>query len=230
MSTNSSGTGEQGSSFLSEIRGGGGAGGADPVPVPRKGGRVTSGMILVAGLIALSGGVLYGMRVYGRNLGMKLDKFDAAITETKKDPKTDAETARIMAELERHGTPVQVPADQIRRDPFVLVGLASAVPDVRTPVVEAAKPDPMAALEQEIRGRFEQLELTSVMMGSSPVARINGRIYRVNDSIARTFTVMEISDRQVTLGWGGKSFVLRMKSDQAATEDDELSPVRGPRR
>ena len=229
MSNNTGGTGDQGSSFLSEIRGGGAAG-AEPMPVPRKSGRLTSGMILVAALVALSGGVLYGMRVYGRNLGMKLDKFDAAITETKKDPKTDAETARIMAELERHGTPVQVPADQIRRDPFVLVGLASAAPDVRTPVVEAAKPDPMAALEQEIRGRFDQLELTSVMMGSNPVARINGRIFRVNDTIARTFTVLEISDRQVVLGWGGKNFVLRMKSDQAPVEEDELAPSRGPRR
>lgn len=229
---------ESGSSFLAEIRGSAASeGGASPAPASAR--RLSSTYILAAVMTALSAGALLGMRAYGKQSGIRIDKFDTeGFKPVRSETVTAAQTQRILAELERHGTPLQIPAEVIPKKVFVL-GTGTPVATVDSSGKASAEAERRAreAAEKERREReaalaekFKSLEVTAVVMGARPVVRISGKLYRVGDTVAKTFSVLEITDRGVKLGFEGAEYELSIKqalnSDGSRPEDEAENPRR----
>lgn len=206
------------STFLSELRGTSTQGES---PTPSRSSRVVSTHILAVALLAFGGAALYGMRVYSQRTGMAGAKVEVSFTPLGADSVTEAQTRRVLADLERQGVPEQVPLEATRRNPFAIApaGLAMPVDDSdrrlseeqRRLAEEKARTD--SAREQEIAQTLETLEITSVMLGPRPIARINGKIYRVGDKVAKVFAVLEIGERGVKLGCDGREYERIMKSE-----------------
>lgn len=230
---------EGGSSFLSEIRGS--AANTEGAPPPKPARRISSSYIIAAVMITMSTGALFGMRSYGKNSGLKLDKFDADFKPVKSESATAAQTQKILAELEAHGTPIQISADAITRNPF-LMGTTTpvvALPDANGKINLEAERRAREAAERErnakevaISDTLRNLEVTAVIMGQRPVARVSGKLYRAGDTIAKLFVVLDITERGVKLGYDGKEIEIAMKttlnSDGTKPEEDpaDHSPTR----
>lgn len=232
---------EAGSSFLSEIRGS--ATNTDGTPAPKPSRRISSSYIIATVMVALSTGALFGMRSYGKNSGLKLERFEADYKPAKSETATAAQTQKILAELEAHGTPIQISADAITRNPF-LMGLSTPVvvaPDTSGKANLEADRKSREAAEKERRAKelavadtLRNLDVTAVIMGQRPVARVSGKLYRAGDTIAKIFVVLEITERGVKLGYDGKQVDLAMKtslnSDGTKVEEDPSNnPSNRPR-
>lgn len=209
-----------GSSFLAEVRGSAGQAPEGP-GAPRPGKRFSSTYIVAGVMTAMSALALVGMREYGKKSGVRVDQFRTEeIKSVKSESVTAAQTQKVLAELERHGTLLQIPADVIRRNPFLLGTATPVVVDnsgrinaeAEKRVREAAereKRERESALAEKLRG----LEVTAVIMGQRPVVRISGKLYRVGDQVAKTFSVLEISERGVKLGFEGAEYELTIKQN-----------------
>lgn len=208
-----------GSSFLAEVRGSAGA--ADGAPAPKPSRRFSSTYIVAGAMAAMSAFALFGMREYGKKSGVRVDQFRTEeIKSVKTETVTAAKTQRILAELERHGTLMQIPADAIRRNPFLLGTAAPVVVDNAGRLTAEAEKRAREAAEREKRERdaavadkLRALEVTAVIMGQRPVVRVSGKLYRVGDQISKTFSVLEISERGVKLGFEGAEYELTIKQN-----------------
>lgn len=221
------------STFLSDLRG---TSTQSEMPTPSRKSRVASTHILAVALMAFGGAALYGMRLYSQRTGMAGAKIDVSFTPLGADSVTEAQTRRVLADLERQGVPEQVPLEATRRNPFAIAPVGLAVPiddsdrrlteEQRRLAEEKARMD--SAREQEIAQALETLEITSVMLGPRPIARINGKIYRVGDKVAKVFAVLEIGERGVKLGCDGREYERIMKSelntDGTHPDEPESSP------
>lgn len=235
---------EGGSSFLSELRGS--AANADTAaPATKSSRRFSSSYIMAFVMVGVSAGALYGMRAYGRQAGLTGKSVAVDYKPSGNEAATTAKTQRILAELEASGTPVQVPADAIKRNPFLL---ANAAPPPKQDIVDPA--DGKAAerarqeaerrrkeLEKQMQEKARDLEVTGVMMGARPVVRISGKLYRVGDLVSKQFLVLEITDRGCKLRFqstppgdvgDGTEFELAMK--QALNPDGSKPDDAEPRR
>jgi len=223
---------EAGSSFLAEIRGSATNAAEGTTPV-RAGRRISSSYVVAAVMTVLSAGALFGMRSYGKNAGLSIEKFDADFKPSKSETATAAQTQKILADLEAHGTPIQISASAIPRNPFLM--------SAATPVVVTQDPSGKANLEADRKAReaaerdrrtkelattdaLRGLEVTGVIMGQRPVARVSGKLYRAGDTISKLFVVLEITERGVKLGYEGREFEVAMKttlnSDGSKPEED----------
>lgn len=206
-------------SLLSDLRSSAGTGELGAAPKPPKA-RHSSYLLLVV-LVAVSAGVLYGMRRYGMNSGIVYDKaVEVQYTSAGKSGASAAEAAKMLQELERSGAPVEVPKEAADRNPFVLTTAATevAVPTDNTDakMTELARKQAEAARKareehmQAISNALAALELKAVLSGRVPVARIGDRSYRVGDTVDELFKVSAIADRSVTLECEGKQYTIEI--------------------
>lgn len=205
-----------------------GAGGGDgavlagleaPGEVRRR--RVSGSTVLVAVVLVVAGGVLFGMRQIG--LG---PKSAAAAGKTKLEVPEPSAVSKVdhravLADLTASRTEHQVPKEQVKKNPFVLAVVTGTT---EVPVgdyadreaaearraAEEAKAKAKAAREQVIVQALGQLQLHGVMGGSSPVARINQKLYRVGDVVAEHFVLRAIHGRSVELEADGRVAQLEM--------------------
>jgi len=192
--------------------------------------RVPTQTILLALVLAVSGGALYTMRRVGMKSGMT---FDVVNVEYQQE---DAERAksydRIMADLARVQEPLDVALGEFGKSPFMLdvKATAAVAPGVAgDPVAAGDSAADRAAREAEakraeVAARLSELRLHSVMDGRVPLARIDDRTVRVGDAVGEHFVVESIQGRSVTLRGGSELFVLSMEQAQAA--QPKSSPVK----
>ncbi len=110
----------------------------------------------------------------------------------------------VLDELARSRLAVQVPAEVFEQDPFVLEPMAVEAE------VQQARAEPELSAEELARQRLakqaeeaaEQVEVQSVMGGPIPLARINGSIYRLGDTVLEVLRVTEIEGRNVVMRGG----------------------------
>ena len=101
----------------------------------------------------------------------------------------------------------QVPPEYVKKNPFVLPifkSIAEPVADV--PDVDQRK--------QELARESSKYTVQSIMRGKTPVAIIDGELYKVGQSLG-SFTIRAISELTVTIEADGHRFDLSM-----ASEDD----------
>lgn len=216
-------TGESGS-ILAEIRGGGG-GDAPETPRGRRARKYSGTTVLFGTVLVLSAASLFAMRKFGMNSGMTwaVQKIDYDAERALRG--TDAEHQRILNDLSKSLALGQEHSlDRLPKNPFEL---ATDVPKMLGPGMtpEQEMAERLKRHEDDLRKRTEArkaeldktlsgLELHSVLLGSSPLARINDRMYRVGDVIGEVFVLTAIQGRSVNLVADGKTFVVEMRNPE----------------
>lgn len=203
--------------FLTELRGGGGDGGGGIAAAKGKLGGPT---LIVAGIMATGLVLLFGMRYFG-----KKNVLDAAPVKLEYTPdealtKRERLGQKNLEIIRRTSVPPQVPAEDIKKNPFELAS-KQPQPETGQPqpnlTAEAAKreAEERAKRVAQVQTTLSSLKLQSVMEGPTPIARVSGEIVRVGDTVAELFTVTAITGRSVTLQVDGKDFLLEMAEMKA---------------
>jgi hypothetical protein len=195
--------------FLAELRGGEAGetqilGGA----APRN--KVSLQTLVVVGVIVASAGMLYAMRRYGMGAGMRFETIKIDYNWDKASPLTAAQQRRVLDELARSGTPIQPPVDHLPKNPFVLDVAPGPVARASGPTPELLAEIQRQMREKEVLSALSALQLNSVMEGRVPLARIDGRLYRIGDRVANLFTVAAIHGRSAELEADGKTYSISL--------------------
>jgi hypothetical protein len=203
--------------ILADLRAGGAAGGEAGEGGPALGDlsaakpkrRISIQTLVLVGVLATSSGLLYVMRMRGKNAGVHFDKMPSIAVEIEKIRKTDsASERRIFQDLADVSRQQETELERLRKNPFRLdapEGAMHAMPGT----------DPAAVRLAEIRERFKGIKLNSVMQGRVPVAIINERMVRVGDLVEEYFLVAQIHDRSVDLIADGRTYSLNMSDAPA---------------
>lgn len=137
----------------------------------------------------------------------------------------------VLDELARSRMAVQVPAEVFEQDPFVLEGAAPAAEVVAAPVRTTITPEERAKrkLEAQIVEATEQIEVQSVMGGPIPLARVNGKMVRMGDTMLDVLTVAAIDGRVVVFIGGDTYYAYSMGEPgvqwtRSVNEEDEGGP------
>lgn len=179
-------------------------------------GRSRSAMV-AAFVVVAAVGSLFAMRQLG--LGPALSLADVAVEYTPEESaKAGIASGKVLADLERSRRAVQVPQENITQDPFELnadKGIDTS-PKIDADLAMRAELErqrqALEARAKKIETALNGLTLQSVMLGSKPVARINGEIYRVGMTIADYFIITGIEGREVTLFADDQTYTLSIDS------------------
>lgn len=181
--------------------------------------RVPLETIIIAGVVLVAGGVLYGMRLIGVSPQSAL-AGDTASLRLPERPKT-ADPKLLLEDLAAARTSRQVPSERVKKNPFQLIGMtlipttpdegeAASLAQIRADRERTEK----AKVEQakKIEDEFKRFELVAVIGGSQPVARINGGLYRVGDKVGEFHTLKNINSlqRSVELEVNGQTVTLSL--------------------
>ncbi|MCC6970295.1 MAG: hypothetical protein IT434_08745 [Phycisphaerales bacterium] len=205
----------QTSSFLSDIRGGGGAGEADGAPAKKRSKPSGSTALVFSGVLA-GAGVLVAMRFFGLGPVAASAKVDVDYQAPANAKALQADHERVLNTLERSTAAVQAqtPTDKLQKNPFQLVG-AQPASEAEAPADDGKRAAELAAKQKaERRGKIEsalsQLKLHSVVGGRVPVARLGDQTVKVGDVVSELFTVTAIGGRSVALTVDGETYNLVM--------------------
>jgi len=178
--------------------------------------RIPTQTIVLLIVLAVSAAALYFMRQYGMKSGMTFDPILVSYEE--QDGEKARTYERIMADLARIQTPLDIALDDFGKSPFILYAPKTSTLDDFTPVEGATAEE--RALEEARRAAAQRhtereaviatLDLQGVMGGSVPLARVNNETYRVGDQVAGVFTVTKIEGRGMVLSAEGVDYPLEM--------------------
>lgn len=186
------GDGTQASSLMQTMRGGAPEDQA-PSAGPRK---LPLQTILTFALLVVGAGVLWGMRQYAINNGMKgASAQQLTITGDHDIKPLSPQQERVLADLKKHAIDEGVVGEDIEQNPFELGGTEKVV------AVEPRK-DPNAAIaaaRREVKQVFDGLAAKSIMMGRVPLVKINDDIFKTGQTVAGIFEIAEIKEGGVTL-------------------------------
>ena len=170
------------------------------------------GFAVLAIIIMIGSGLLFGMRQLGMAGGVELIdiKIDYPIDE--RDRASGPDHRSILEDLRTSGEVVQVPAELVQMNPFEWKAETTqneVVDDGPLREAERLRKE-QAARDNQIRSALASLKLNSVMGGRVPMAQISGTLVREGDTINPGFTVTRIEGRSVTLRVDGRDFVLTL--------------------
>lgn len=173
--------------------------------------------LLLVAVVAIAGGVLFAMRQIGLGPGSAIaagfKDSDLGVVANSRDHRN------ILADLNASRTDRQVPEENVKKNPFRLLGAANQpevgpVPGDDSGARAAADAERIRKQAEArmglVRQKFAQLQLNGVMGGSSPVARISGRVYRQGEVVVDLFLVREIHQRSVELECDGIVYTLEI--------------------
>ncbi len=183
------------------------------IPTKKKYSQTGVAMLVLIG----AAGVIIGMRQFGMGPAVSFAGLELSYEPAAGAPAT--ETARVLNDLDRSRHAVQIPTRYITQDPFVLEATEAAPKtddSIERQMAEKKKREEALrkarqARARELQSAYEKLHLQSCMLGSTPMARINGHIVKVGMSIGEFFTVTKITGRQVTLQADGKDFIITLE-------------------
>jgi hypothetical protein len=178
---------------------------------PRK--RFNTQHVIIVTTLALSAGMIYGMRRYGMQSGLKFDTTEVAYTRDDANHKRAAEFQKLVAQMS--AADKELPA--VDKNPFKLMGAEAgdATVDAGPVVDDAAEKAKRLAAEREkaLETELIELKLGSIMMGRVPLARINDELVRVGDMAGENFKIVAIEPQTVTLVADGKKFTLTLADE-----------------
>lgn len=208
----------QTSSLLSELRGGGSL---EAPEASKPTNRFPTQIVVIVAVIAVAGALLFTMRQVGRRGGV--DVQTKAIDYQRQSTRTPAEEARIIAGLSVTGAPKQVPAEDIQKNPFrldtdpvpvdpgeALLTDDSASENRRLADEQRKLLEARERRRQEIDNALASVDIHGIMGGSTPLARVNGKIVRVGDTINDLLTVTQIEGRSIRVEVDGKVHTITM--------------------
>lgn len=185
-----------------------GSAGAAGLAAPKKR-KVSTQAIALGALLALGGGMIYGMRLLGIGPLTTLAKTVVPDYDLTKPSARAADHQKIIQDLAANHAASQVPVEEVQKNPFKMSDVVSP-----TAPVAGAVGDPNAATRAaaerakrdaevkrgKVQGALAQLKVNGIIGGSNPVARISGEAVRVGDTLSDgMFTVKAIHGRSVEL-------------------------------
>lgn len=198
--------------IISQLHGGGGGGGEDAgefdltmasaakksLPLQA----IAVGLVLVVGA-----GSLYLMRQQGMRAGIDFSNTTIVSAPETGIQRIDNEE-EILSAL-NDPPPEQVPKEMVPGGVFRInklgEGSRAATGSLADPI-EAAK----ERRRVEIQSALGKLQVESVMHGRTPIAKISGKLFRVNDEVGGIFVLDRIEDRTVILTVDGNEHKLSM--------------------
>lgn len=179
--------------------------------------RSNAGTLLIIAVIVIAAGGLFSMRFLAKvnasanadgdvekNIVSFLAMLDGGSGSNKSHSVLLQNDTTVLNVLKESYTEHQVPLENLAKDPFNLTGDATPVaatnPDDGSHEWDQQRREKLQAMESASKS----LELSSVLMGSTPLANINGKILRVGDVLHLDrqkvdFRVTEIEADAVTL-------------------------------
>ena len=185
-----------GNSVLSAMGGGGGGGDSDDeffedeyVPSSKK--RFSTQTIIIALIAVFGGGLIWGMRWYEMQQGMKMGFIDTAVLpDHSARASLTREQERVLAALQASADRRQATAAPIEKNPFAM---EDPTEPVSTGPIGPVGSD-VDALTRKYMKRVEALKVTSVVStGAVPVAVVSGKVVQVGSILDNIFMVREIA-------------------------------------
>lgn len=222
-------TGLAGGTFRLDAMSPGSETAAASLAAPRKTSLLTQ-LVFFLILVVAAGGVVFSMRKIGIGPLKSFAQMQMPDYDVTKSSAKSADHQRILEDLSRAATTVQVPADKVQKNPFRLADSMGAEPE---PTDDSKKTEQqrLAALAKaqkeadarakSIDAKLGQLKIHSIMRGSNPVARVNDDFVRVGDLIDELFTVKAINERSLEVEADGVVYLLSL---------DEQPSQKGARR
>jgi len=202
------------------------AGGADApldVAAPRRKVRISSQVVMMVGVLAMSVAALYFMRRLGTGAGMTFVQPPLDFVIDKDPPDRLADHQRMLHQLEALGITPQVPPEDVQKNPFHLVdpehpeAIASDDPDAAAKLAAQMARERAAARQKEIDRALASVTVHSVINGTRPVANVNDGLVGIGDTIAGLLTVVEIRDRSIVVSVDDQRHTITMKEKPAST-------------
>ncbi len=187
---------------------------------PRKR-KVSTQVIALGVLLAVGGGMIYGMRLLGIGPLTTLAKTVLPDYDLTKPSSHGADHKRILQDLAVDSSDRQVPVDEVQKNPFKMGEVVSAPlpPGVDPTAANRAAAEKAKRDADQKRNRVQAalatLKVNGIIGGSSPVARISGEAVRVGDTVGDNFKVKAIHGRSVDLEQDGQVYELHMDDDAA---------------
>lgn len=178
---------------------------------------VTMHNLLIVVVLLISAAAIFGLRKIGLS-GAKTSA-SAAATEADAAPfRMDPAANRALIEdLSATRTSNQVLLDELKQNPFASARWmqpepepAAADPEAPKTTVGKSAEEIARELDEAAVAELKTFNLQSVMGGSRPVARINGEIYQVGDTLGKMTTITWIEGRTVEVEANGKTYTLTM--------------------
>jgi hypothetical protein len=180
--------------------------------------------ILVLGVLVIAGGALFAMRKVGLAPARGIVSEAAAVPQIPELPAgARGDHQQVLQDLGASRVQQQVPGEQVKKNPFRLTGTltpggpSAPETDPRLAAADSASRAERERLMREAQARRESIStqlksmvINGIMQGNIPVVRLNGKLYRVGDTINKTFTLDKISDRSVMVSADGQSYELKM--------------------
>lgn len=178
-------------------------------------------VLLLIGIVGIGGGMLWGMRYFGTRSGMDwTGQTDVNFVPPPTGMRMENEQ-RIMHDLEMSDKLVQLPSDDIQRNPFTSQRTREAAPNIPDDSLGRAEMARLARERaererklQDITDQASKMTVSSIMLGSRPVAVVNGTPVTVGNTVENVFKVERIEDRIVIIAAEGLQFRLSMDKDQ----------------
>ncbi|MBX3390931.1 MAG: hypothetical protein KF691_15890 [Phycisphaeraceae bacterium] len=169
--------------------------------------------VIIFSTLALSVALIYGMRRYGMQSGLKFNTADLSYKRDESQHRRAEGFQRVMAELNAMN---KQSTEGVKTNPFKLMGAEAG--DARNDLTPRDDSAELARRKAEERTRklteeLGTLKLGSIMMGRVPLARINDELVRVGDFAGESFKVVEILPLAVTLEADGKKFTLELADE-----------------
>ncbi len=158
--------------------------------------RISSGTLLMAGVVVLAGASLWSMRAIDRAAAMApttskdkdTDSFvDKALAEKGRNASSVPPEVRPLLDTEHGNDAVRVPLKDLQKNPFVLWDIPNApVPTTPTDTPIDQRPARVAEWEKQVDSAALAIKLQSTMSGTGPqgatgLANINGHTMRLGD-------------------------------------------------
>lgn len=192
---------------------------------------INSHGVLTLGILVLAAVAIWGMRSIGLKgqtgvMAQDISSLGGIDTGAKPPAVMTVEDKRLLADLSASRTANQVPGEDLQKNPFSLSEATRPKPKATpgAPLPATASPEDIAAARQnELLSALSEYKLQGVMGGASAVARINGKAYRVGDTLSHgkpgeknakqqgpEFVVKAVDGREVTVTCETFSFILSM--------------------
>ncbi|MBL8999897.1 MAG: hypothetical protein JNK25_02030 [Phycisphaerae bacterium] len=197
------------------------------IPPPRAKTKLPQQTIVAMIVLTVSAGAIFGMRKLGMRAGIAFG--DQTIEYTPPDSERARTYERIMGDLARIQTPLDVALGEFGASPFMLKQTFPPTPG--SDMIEPESPEKRAAEEARRRAEERSRQLTealskvklqSIMDGTRPLARINNETVRVGDPVGE-FRVKAIGGRSVMLTADGRDFPLTLEVN---TQGPKAPPVK----
>jgi hypothetical protein len=191
--------------------------------MPRKR-KVSTQAIALGILLAVGGGMIYGMRLLGIGPLTRLGSVSVPDYDVSRPNARLLDHKKILQDLAVDHATGQVPLSDVAKNPFKMADVVT-VPAAAEPgspdnsgAIKAAQERERLAMEKErltVHQALAALKVNGILGGSNPVARISGEAVRPGDTVGEIFTVKAIKGRSVEIQYKDEIYELHMDDDDA---------------